>query len=225
MSQNSIVKASEPLLNYLLKLIHQFESNAFVAYDDTRVQLNLLLLDVEKNLESNPVIHEKIKTVKYILAALIDHVLTFSKWDGAAKWCENLFEMKFFNTAIAGDKFYEIIQNEGMNDPELAEILFLCLNFWAPFYTRSDIPIVDLKQRLYYLIPERLPNDDREISKRVDKMVTQNEKLRSPALGFWIFAIIISVCTAIYIQASIWIWEDAVKIITDISEKLMNRGC
>jgi len=225
MRHNLIVQTSEGLLQYLLKLIPQFENNVPIHYETIRKELFDLINNVEMRLESISGMYEKVTTVKYILVTLIDHVLTFSDWEGASKWRDNLFEMAFFDTCIGGDRFFELLMDEGLRDPELAEFFFLCLNFLGPNHSDAGLDICALKQRLYHMIPERISENERMITPDAEKMITKKEKIRSPIMGFWLFFIMIAAFSLIYITCSIWIWEDAVKVITEISEQLMERGC
>ena len=104
---------------------------------------------------------------KYPLVALADEVALNTDWSGRDDWEEELLEQHFFGTAIAGEEFYNRLQEVGPEEDDLAEIYFLCLSlgFQGGYRSRAG-ERRSLQQSLYSRLGDR-------VSKKSDKMCPQ----------------------------------------------------
>lgn len=103
--------------------------------------------------------------VKYIMVVLADEILINSNWTYSGAWEEAVLEWEFFKTRIAGEEFFNRLEREGETDEKLAEIYYLalCLGFVGQ-YNDNPTKILDLKRRLYRMLPGRFSDQDTKIT-------------------------------------------------------------
>ncbi len=215
---NRIIDAAQPLLDYLSRLPSRFSENGDISFDSVRGRIPELVRVMETCLERLPGMGLKIETIKYIAIALADETLIFSKWRHAGEWKQNSLEKEIFNTNVSGEKFFELLEKEGLLDPELAELFYicLCLGFGRK---RGDIP--ELKHKLYMIISHRLPDDERTLSPGARQAIRTPERRLPPMFGIRSIAVVFCVAIALYYVAQRWMWNDAVEIIKSISLEFM----
>jgi type VI secretion system protein ImpK len=67
---------------------------------------------------------------KYALAAFVDEAVLRSQWAGKEQWADNPLQLHLFETYLAGEGFFEKLENlrgRGESAAEVLEIYYLCL--------------------------------------------------------------------------------------------------
>lgn len=213
-SENIIVKSALPVLEYLVMLKQKMEQGEILSPDVIRKDGKALLASVEDELLKYPHFHSRRKTIKYVLTALIDEVVIFSSWQYAAEWQAHPLEMEIFGESIAGEKFFALLENDGYRDPELAELFFICLSIG---FNRKIVRETGMKQRLYALINDRIPEDERRISPGAEEAVIRPDSNLPPLFGVVAVTTVLVVSALVYTISSQMIWHEASKFIHDVS--------
>ncbi|MEO6708748.1 MAG: DotU family type IV/VI secretion system protein, partial [Planctomycetota bacterium] len=86
---------------------------------------------VERACEGDRKLRNLFDKAKYPLVAAADQVVLGSNWGNRAAWSMQLLEQHYFNTAEAGTKFFQIV-DEVLSDTahetsDLAHVLFTCM--------------------------------------------------------------------------------------------------
>ncbi len=103
--------------------------------------------------------------VKYVLVVLADEILINSNWAYSSAWEDEILEWEYFKTRIAGEEFFNLLESEGEKDEDLAEIYYTALSLgFVGQYADSPTKILDLKRRLYRMLPGRFSDQDARIT-------------------------------------------------------------
>lgn len=123
-TENLIIISASPLLEYLVELKQQFEQGEILSPDVLRKDVRNLIATVENELLKHTQYHTRLDLIKYVLTSLIDEVIIFSPWQYSNDWQAHPLEMELFGKSIAGERFFELLENDGYRDPELARTFF-----------------------------------------------------------------------------------------------------
>ena len=217
---NLIIRSSAPLLRYLLNLKEQLARGEVLSPDVVRKDSKTLLSSVEKELLKHPNFHTRLDIIKYILTALTDEIIIFSPWQYAREWQSNPLEMELFGKNIAGEKFFELLENEGYRDPELAELFFVCLGIG---FNRKIVKDREHKLRLYALINERIPEDERRLSPGAELAIIKEGSRLPPLFGIVAITTVLVISALVYTISSHLLWNEASEYIHHVSE-ILNKG-
>lgn len=219
-TENLITKSVSPLLEYLVTLKQNFERGVTLSPDVLRKDVRNLLSEVENELLNYTQFHTRLDLIKYVLTALIDEVIIFSPWQYSNEWQTHPLEMELFGKSIAGERFFELLENDGYRDPELAELFFNCL---AIGFDRKIVRDKEMKRRLYALINDRIPEDERRLSPGAEEAVIRPGSNLPPLFGIVAITTILVISALVYTIASQWLWHDASKFIHNVSE-ILTKG-
>ncbi len=220
MNKNVIIEKAQPVMEYIIDQRRKFET-AEVMPDVLRLELKKKLSDMETELLKFHQIHSRLDTIKYVLTALIDEIVIFSNWRYVDQWQINPLEMEIFGKNIAGERFFSLLEKEGYSDPEMAELFYLCLCLG---FKRDEKKYWEYKQRLYALIPNRLPEDERRLAPGAEETIQRKLNQLPPLIGLMVLVIVIFVSAILYGVASQWLWNDAADLIHNISRLVSGNG-
>lgn len=127
------------------------------------------LLDIFERQQSmvrdDPKLEKLYDKARYALVVTADEILINSNWAYAQQWEDEILEYEFFKTRIAGEKFFELIEDLGDEEEELAEIYYLCLSLgFVGRYKDDSEELRRLKRRLYRMVPGRITDDERRVT-------------------------------------------------------------
>jgi type IV/VI secretion system ImpK/VasF family protein len=218
---DQVMKTARPVIDYLLSFRYRLEIGESIDLHTLRGDLLQALRNVEIQLSNIPMMPQKVDTIKYILTGFCDEVILSSEWSHARDWHERLLEMEFFKTSVVGERFFHYIEHEGYHDPEMAELFFtiLTLGFRGRYRNnREELQII--KQRLYAVLPHRLPEDERHLSPGAEYVITGKQTHLPRLIGTGAVAGALLVSVICYTIASQWMWNDIVKVIHLVSLSL-----
>lgn len=102
---------------------------------------------------------------KYALVVTADELLINANWAYSAQWEYEILEYDFFKTRIAGDKFFEEIEDMSESDDQLADVYYQCLALgFVGRYKDDAEELRRLKRRLYRMLPGRISEDEKRIT-------------------------------------------------------------
>jgi len=212
--ENLIIGSASPLFNYLTELKRKLEKGEQLSPDVLRKDAKALLNDVESSLLKYSHFHTRLDLIKYVLTALTDEVIIFSSWEYNNDWQAYPLEMELFGKSIAGERFFELLENDGYRDPELAELFFVCLGIG---FDRKIVRDREMKKRLYALINNRLPEDERRLSPGAQEAVVKRGSQLPPMFGITAIVTVLVVSVLVYMVSSQLLWHDASKFIHNVS--------
>jgi type VI protein secretion system component VasF len=125
--------------------------------------------------------------------------------------------MDLFEKNIAGERFFELLENDGYRDPELAELFFVCL---AIGFDRKIVRDKEMKKRLYALINERLPEDERRLSPGAEEAIVKPISILPPLFGIVAITTVLIVSVVVYTISSQLLWHEASDFIHNVSQTL-----
>lgn len=73
---------------------------------------------------------EQAKSMKYVMAALVDEIILNSRWEGRIEWMSKTMQLHFFGEHIAGEKFFSrlnALRQDSYKNIDLLEGYYLCL--------------------------------------------------------------------------------------------------
>jgi type VI secretion system protein ImpK len=97
---------------------------------------------------------DKLEHVRFSIVAFVDEVLLNSEWAHRTAWMERPMQLEEFQTAIAGDQFFERLDRGGEIDPEVAEIDFIILSLgFKGRYISDEAELTAVRRRLFKRFP------------------------------------------------------------------------
>ena len=169
---------------------------------------------------------------KYIMAILTDEIFLNLQWEGTKFWRYTLIEKQLFQTEIAGDKFFAML-DEIVTDFSNEEMAFLCLMTLSLGFKgryrdieNSDEHIGWYKDRLYSILNTRsarlyFPGRSHMIESCYDYIYNENDNSQLPDYRFWTYCVL-SIIFA-YIIISYFVWADITNDISDILNKISEQ--
>ncbi len=216
--RSRIILLARPLLDYISALSGRFERDELLTAELVKTEFQELLRKLETSLLEFPEYHERLDMVKYILTALIDEIIIFSKWQHAGEWSGAPLELDIFGKNVAGEHFFELLENHGYKDPELAELFYvsLCLGF-----DRKVVAEREYKKRLYSLIFERLPDYDRRLSPGAEETIAGDDSGLPPMFGLMALTIVLLVSALVYGISNQLLWNEASEFIHNLANLIV----
>jgi type VI secretion system protein ImpK len=179
--------------------------------------------------------HVFITDVKYVMAVLADEVFINLRWEGARYWRLTLLERQIFQTEVAGDRFFalldEVIANYNPSNNEVAFVYLMALSLGFKGKYRdldeADAHILWYKNSLYSMLhskPSRLfyPGRSQMIESCYAFTNTEQNDLQLPDVKFWSWCVI--AVAVVYIVVSYGVWCGITDEISDVLNKISEQA-
>lgn len=178
---------------------------------------------------------KKLEEAKYIMTVLADEIFINMNWEGAKFWRFSLLEKQIFESEIAGEKFFALLDESisEMNsiNEEIAflYLMSLSLGFKGRYKDteNADEYISWYKDKLYSMLhknPSRLfyPGRANMIESCYEYTVTEENNQSLPDTRFWSIVISIVIITYLIVSYMIWfgITDDISEILNAVSEQI-----
>jgi len=114
---------------FLLVLGFRERAN-FIDYNTLYQGILTLFEELDKQAKELKFDPADIADSKYALAAFVDETVLRSQWTGKEQWADNPLQLHLFETYLAGEGFFEKLENlraRGESAVEVLEIYYLCL--------------------------------------------------------------------------------------------------
>ncbi|MDR0744511.1 MAG: DotU family type IV/VI secretion system protein [Holosporales bacterium] len=203
--------------------------------EGTIVTIQKKLISVIENAAEVMLIRSRItnklaEDAKYIMTVLTDEIFINLRWEGSKLWRFSLLEKQIFQSEVAGDKFFimldEIMANMNAISEELAFLYLMALSLgFKGRYRDTENSIEHIswyKERLYSLLhdkPSRLyyPGRHYLIGSCYEHTYTESNNSILPDIRFWTLCTIAII--SLYIVISYFVWYS---ITSDVSDILRN---
>lgn len=222
--ENDVVKAAKPVIDYLLGFRYRLAAGENIDLHTLRAEIQNHLRKMVATLQSIPSMQARINTIHYVMTGFADEVILSSSWNHAREWHDRLLEIEEFKTSVVGEKFFDLLENEGYRDPELAELFFTCLALgFRGRYRNQEEKLSLIKGRAYAALPQRLPDNERHLTPGAEYIIGGGKKHLPQVFGFSAIGVVLLVSIVIYFIASQWMWSDIADIINDVSRSLVPK--
>lgn len=143
------------LFIYLTTFRWRIDAGVNLSLDRVQKDLQQIFHVQEVKIRQNPSLASGYNQVKYALVVFADEVILNSDWMNAVEWERDLLELRFFETDVGGDRFFDLCEDLEMDDPEVAAIFYNCLALG--FRGRYDADAEELRQTKQDLLEKCTP--------------------------------------------------------------------
>lgn len=158
------------------------------------------------------------REAQYLMAALADEVLLNFAWSGRDVWTSCLLEEALFKSRIAGDRFFEQLddllrtRDPARRDLALIYLLALSLGFEGKYRgTASGPKLQDYRAALYRFRYARDPDPSeagRKLSPQAYAFTVGDARPQQlPYIGRWVLIMVLVFVTMLGISQLVWNWK------------------
>jgi type IV/VI secretion system ImpK/VasF family protein len=169
---------------------------------------------------------------KYIMTTLTDEIFINLRWDGAKYWRFSLLEKQFFQSEVAGDRFFKMLDEiiYTLDNEEMAFLYLMSLSLGFKGRYRdidgSSDHISWYKDRLYSILHSKssrlfYPGRYHLIESCYEYTDSEGNNAILPDAKFWSWCI--TTVVFIYIAISYCVWYSITDDISDILEKIVDQ--
>jgi len=97
------------------------------SYDHVRADIRRLIAQSESCLENETVSREDYDMARFAVFAWIDETIMNFSWDGRIQWQREQLQRLYYQTADAGEIFFERLNTIGPHQRDVREVYYLCL--------------------------------------------------------------------------------------------------
>lgn len=97
------------------------------SYDQVRANMQHLITQSEACLEKGPFNPEDRNLARFAVFAWVDETILSSSWEGRKQWQREQLQRLYFQTADAGELFFERLNTIGPHQRDVREVYYLCL--------------------------------------------------------------------------------------------------
>ncbi len=114
------------IITYVVCLVNAKESSQ-TSFEQVQADINRLISASEARLKDSQTIKEDYDLARFALFAWVDEILMGSAWEGKGQWQKEQLQRKYFQTADAGELFFEKLNNLGPDQKDVREVFYICL--------------------------------------------------------------------------------------------------
>jgi len=98
-----------------------------LTYDLVRANMQHLITQSENCLEKGQFATEDRSLARFAVFAWVDETILSSPWEGRKQWQREQLQRHYFQTADAGELFFERLNSIGPHQRDVRELYYLCL--------------------------------------------------------------------------------------------------
>jgi type VI secretion system protein ImpK len=98
-----------------------------LTYDQVRAGMQQLITQSEACLEKGQFNPEDRNLARFAVFAWVDETILSSPWEGRKQWQREQLQRHYFQTADAGELFFERLNSVGPHQRDVREVYYLCL--------------------------------------------------------------------------------------------------
>lgn len=185
----TLTQLTKDLFLFVSAFRDRLENNSLPNADTVFQEALNIFHKMDRDAEKDEALQARYKKIRFGLVALLDEVVFTSDWESGQEW--PLLEERFYNSNMAGDEVYEMVQELTPADNDLAEIWFyiFALGFRGKYLTRpqewNDV-LVSLHRRL----PQDSPNRDQRLTPEAYRVIAREGRRLDPLFNLWRSALI-----------------------------------
>jgi type VI secretion system protein ImpK len=97
------------------------------AFEQTQADILRLLSDAQSCISQGGFPHDDFDLARFAVVAWIDESMMNSTWRHKEKWQKQLLQRQYYQTADAGEIFFERLNGIGPHQRDVREVYYLCL--------------------------------------------------------------------------------------------------
>jgi len=98
------------------------------AYEQVQNNMRQLIAQSEAMIGGGQFSQEDFQLARFAVFAWVDEAILSSQWDGRQQWQREPLQVKYYQTADAGELFFERLNAVGPHQREVREVYYLCLS-------------------------------------------------------------------------------------------------
>jgi type VI secretion system protein ImpK len=114
------------IIAYTAFVVRQ-DGSVSLPYEQVRSNLQRLITQSEGCLEKGGFNHEDYNLARFAVFAWVDEVVLSSQWEGRQQWLREQLQRIYYQTADAGELFFERLNTIGPHQRDVREVYYLCL--------------------------------------------------------------------------------------------------
>lgn len=116
-----------------------------LSFGQVQADVHRLLFESEKMMKKGGIAAGEYNEARFAICAWIDEALLGSAWQGRTEWQRESLQRRYFQTADAGEEFFERLNQVGLQQRDVREIYYLCLvmGFKGRYHQEGDKPLLD----------------------------------------------------------------------------------
>lgn len=114
------------IIAYTAFIVHKESANQ-ASYEQVRTNLQRLIGQSESCLEVGQFPREDYNLARFAVFAWADEAILSSQWSGRTQWQREQLQRQYFQTADAGELFFEQLNTLGPHQRDVREVYYLCL--------------------------------------------------------------------------------------------------
>ncbi len=225
-STRALFRLASPLFLYVVTFrrkvsmgIHPDDVSVFRDLDD-------IFTRMEVDSRADPRLEALFPKAAYPLVVFADEILVGSDWRHASTWSQShLLEEKYFQTNVGGDKLFQIAEEVGPRDVELAAILYTVISLGVKgAYFREPERLAEIKARLYRHLSDHLASTHGRVTPDAYRVDAGAQVKVRPAVTLLKVAVVVLGGLGLYWAAAYGSWDYAVTELRQIVESLTAGG-
>jgi len=97
------------------------------AFEQVKADIIRLLTQSENCLRKGLYPQDDFDQARFAVCAWVDEVMLSSAWTHKGLWQREMLQRIYYNTAEAGEEFFERLNNVGLHQRDVREVYYLCL--------------------------------------------------------------------------------------------------
>ncbi len=97
-------------------------------FEQVKATMQRLIAQSESGLDKNQFSHEDYQSARFAVFAWVDETFMASQWEGRRQWQREQLQRQYYQTADAGELFFERLNTLGPHQRDVREVYYLCLS-------------------------------------------------------------------------------------------------
>ena len=103
------------------------DSSGQPPFEQVKATMQRLIAQSESQLAQSQVSHEDYQLARFAVFAWVDETFMASQWEGRHQWQREQLQRQYYQTADAGELFFERLNTLGPHQRDVREVYYLCL--------------------------------------------------------------------------------------------------
>jgi type VI secretion system protein ImpK len=131
------------MISYTLLLLKK--EGESIPFDQALGHMDRLIHDSESLFETTGISREDYDLARFAVFAWIDERIMRSNWEGTRQWQGHQLQRRFFQTADAGEWFFQKLNMIGPHQNPVREVYYICLalGFSGQYHRQGDEMLLD----------------------------------------------------------------------------------
>jgi type IV/VI secretion system ImpK/VasF family protein len=192
---------TKDLFTYLSNLRWRVASGEKPSHEEIQKDIFAVFRNQENRIRKHPAMRPGFDKVKYPLVVFADEMILNSDLENAPDWDAMLLEQHFYETNIGGDRFFELLEEAESPDPQVALILYLCLELgFRGRYASDEDTINYLKEELFKAFADTINTGGKRLCPEAYPTHSIKQPRRLPPIHKWHHLIfLVAIIIAVYL--------------------------